>query len=66
MADTTATELEEVAHAANDALFDLSATIEAARIALRSGEMEPWAVERLLRNATTQVERIQLTLGPHI
>lgn len=66
MSNATTTDLEEVAHAANDALFYVSAILDAARLALKSGEMETWAVERLLRSASAQVEQIQLTFGPHI
>jgi hypothetical protein len=66
MADATATDLEEVAHAANDALFDVSAIVAAARLALKSEEMSIGDVDRVLRQAEARIEKIQRTFDPHI
>lgn len=66
MADATATDLAEVAHAANDALFDVSAMLTAARIAVESEEISANYVDRVLRQIEARVEQIRRTFDPHI
>ena len=66
MADATPTDLYEVAHAANDALFDVSALLTAARLALNSEEISTNYVDRVLRQIEARVEQIQRTFDPHI
>lgn len=66
MADSTKIDLYEVAHAANDALFDVSAILTAARLALKSKDMNRGDIERVIRQAVSRVEQIQRTFDPHI
>ena len=66
MADATSTDLEEVAHAANDALFDVSALLTAARLALNSKETSTNYVDRVLRQTEARVEQIRRTFDPHV
>jgi hypothetical protein len=66
MSDVTTTELEEVAHAASDALFDVSALLSAARLAVESEEISTNYVDRVLRQIEARVEQIRRTFDPHI
>lgn len=66
MSDVTTTELEEVAHAANDALFDVSALLSAARLAVESEGISTNYVDRVLRQIEARVEQIRRTFDPHI
>jgi hypothetical protein len=66
MIETQTGNLEEVAHQANDALFDVSSMLMCARSLLADQLGRSSEVERVMRVAELQIEQIQKSFGPYI